>query len=233
MGRDIEINTDFEKLLTQLGAVGRSQVPFAAALTIKELSTIGRDAARAQPPKVFDLKNKSLPNTIRAFTPSLTALKKDWPNQEATIAMINGGSIESLAPRQEFGGVRQAKGKRLAIPGKTIKRGPRGVPKSKRPGRIISQIEKNDANSLANGGKKRRKGKPKPFWAKSKAGNDIIAVRRSRESDSPIDVLYTFVKKTKAIKPVFDFRETIEHSIKGRYEKEFGKALRKAIATAR
>ena len=238
---DVEFKSDLGKLFDQLDRAQQDQVPFATAVTLKELATLGRDAAKAG--TTFKNDHGRIQKGILAQSPSFSKLKEQFPYGETFVIVKGTPGLRAITPRQEYEKIRDTiSGKALPIPGRIIQRkitSTGKVPKSKQFRTLRKKVTANSAQEAgALGGAKHHKGgksKPKPFMTKlKKSGNTAMLVRRTRLSTNRrSDVLYTLVDKAKATANKLNLVNSVQKSVDKNYRKVFGKALAKALRTAK
>lgn len=102
---------DLDDLLLDLDRVGRSQIPFATAVSLRRLGMASVERQRAELSRRFTLRNRGIPRgfTMQPMRPS----KKDWPNIFVEVGAKPGFEFFKL---QETGGVKTGAGGRVAIP---------------------------------------------------------------------------------------------------------------------
>lgn len=124
------------------------------------------------------------------------------------------GSRDEFMALQEFGGQKRARGGRIAIPTRALKSRTRAgiVRKRLRPRQILKR--------------------KKVFVGETRKGTGAIFERKGTASASRLIPLYFFIESAR-VRRRFGFERTVEKTVARRWEKNFGKALAKAIATAK
>lgn len=113
---------------------------------------------------------------------------------------------------QETGATRRPRGRSIALP-RGIRRNVRQVvPRSRRPRRILEN--------------------PRTFIAPLRGGDRGIFRRRGRKGRAP-ELLYRLESGAVRIRPRWEFEETVDQVVARRFERNFGRALARAIATSR
>lgn len=208
MSIPLTIDAEVADLGAALSDFRRRQIPFATALGITLTLKDAQAELRRQLPRRLTLRNKFLLNGIRIAA----ANKRSLSGRVFTIDEILRLQIE--------GGTKGGKGRPVPLP-----RGIRGRAKV-------------DDRSPAQ--KVFRKAKRVPAL-RSKAnhfeapirGGDIGLFKRVGKARYPIYLLWRLRFRSTKIDSSFDFEEIVQDVIRARFDKNFGKALARAIATAR
>lgn len=210
----LNIVTNLADLQTRLTKMQREQIPFATALSLTMTVNDAREAIQDEADTAFELRNRYTERGIQTNR----ANKRDWPRITAEVGI---DEKRDYLIDHALGGKRRGDPSHgRAIP-KSIKRTSGGkISKAKRPSRFLAQSKK-----------PRRKGAKRPFIIKLSNGQELIA-RRQGKSRKPLDILYAFQKNVD-IDQSFDFEKAGINRIRKVYDKNFGRALARAIRTAR
>lgn len=205
----IQIQTDVAKTLRLVDDFTYKQVPFATALALTSLAKKAQSSVQGKLDEKFVLRSSWVKKGIQIEP----ARKADWPHSFSIV-----GSRDQFMALQAVGGIKKPKeGRHLAIPQEGIRPNIKDrIPKSKRPRQLLSK----------------KRGKNLPFVTKSRKSGNMVVLRRTSEKRYPLEFLYSFHRETK-LDSRWPFRKQVEDTIRGNYEKEFGHALARAIATAR
>lgn len=206
-----EIN--FRQLKSRLNWIERDQLPFAVAKTLTKTAYQASDEIKNNLRMDFILRNRYTERGIR-----VRRATKHRPQSEV-------GSIDEYMVLQELGGTKTARDGRVAVPRDIKKDVKELIKKRNRPGPLMKR-----ANEKA-GTRKRKGGKPLPFFARMSSGKEGIFVRRGK-GRVPIDVLYVFEDSVE-ITPRLGLRKTAARVADENMQENFNAAFTEALATAR
>lgn len=204
---EITIKFDFLSLTEKLSTMAQKQIPFATSLALNNVAKIAQKELREELPRIFTLRTSWLAKGIQFKA----ARAKDWPE-----SFVEIGSRDDFMALQETGGEKTAIGnKRTATPF-----GARPTPQSVTkpavwPGKLLKR--KNYFAGRIGEGQRR-------------AGAEGIFKRA--QNDEPPELMYILTKSVK-IKPRWTLRETLDQKFNRHWDTEFGKALARALATAK
>jgi hypothetical protein len=197
-------------------------LPFTLEANIPEVTNSLRAFAHRQVPFASSLginwTLKDAQKVVRENLPRRFTIRNAWTAKGVVVTPSNKrtlrgaiGHRDPVMALQEEGGEKRPRGKAIAIPTRSLlKTTAKGiVPRGKRPARILQ------AKTTFRG-----------ETAKGRA-----AILRRRGKASPI-VLYTFHPSAR-IRPRFHFYDDVERTVNLRWNRNFGKALAKAIASSR
>jgi hypothetical protein len=216
---------DAGALVAQLGELARTQMPYAHA---QALTTLAFDAQRAS--KLELARAMTLRNPFSAAGLQVVrAEKRDWPHQSAQLGIEQR---RSYLIDHVLGAKRQGGRHGRAIPADESLRSPRGkVPKGKRPAVMIQRAGRRPGGRRK-GAKTGQHRTPLPFLLyASKWGNEVIA-RRMGPERYPLLIVYAF-KRDVTVRPEFDMIGHARDAVGANYERVYGQALARAIASAK
>lgn len=201
----ITITTDIIKLSGKLTNLAAKQIPFATQEAVNRLAFAAQGQVKADLDKHFTIRRPWVGKRINVNK----AHKSTWPFVSAEV-----GTQDEFMARQELGGTKSGmNGGRVAIP-KAARPNPKvTTPQRAWPGKLRSS--------------KRRKF----FTITSNQGNTLIMQRFGR-GRGDIKTFYMLTRSVKVQKR-WNFVQTIEARVAGNWDREFGRALAYAIATAR
>lgn len=208
---NITVATNHDAMMAALSETARKQVPFASALALTTTAAEAMKAVRDEAEDTFTLRNRY---TLRGIQTN-RAEKRDWPNQKAEVGIEKG---RDYLIDHALGGKRRGHithGRAIPVNVRRLKSGK--ISKPQRPGRLLA-----------------KKGRKQPFVIQGKHtrnGRDLIAVRTTARR-YPVKILYAFQKGVN-IRKEFMFEQEAEKRVGKVYNREFGRALAKAIATGK
>jgi hypothetical protein len=214
---DITITTNLAGLLAGLTDLQRQQIPFAAAVALTRVAGGVQDTERSELRDTMTLRNRWSASGVQMNR----AEKRDFPQAFAEVGIEERRSylIDHIT-----GADRRAKdGGRVAIPDteETFPSGSANIRRSSS-GRI-------PRGQQVRGLKRRKRGKP--FTIKGKSGNELL-VRRTGNERYPLEILYAFQRSVK-IDKTWNFEGIARREVGATYDREFGRALGQAIASAK
>lgn len=195
--------SDLSHALTEFG---QKQIPFATVLAIKFTLEDAQQELRAQLPRRFTIRNTFLEKGIRIKF----ANKKNLAGRVFT--------VDEILRRQITGAQKGGKGRPVPLP-----RAIKGGGSSNAP-----------AVKVLRAGKRPRalKGKKKVFEAPIRGGHRGI-FKRVGKARYPIEFLWRLHWKSTKIDSNFDFEDIATRVFRKRWQKNFGKALGRALASSR
>ena len=200
---EASIDANIPDVVRKLDGVARRQLPFAGALA---LTWTARDAAadlRLELDRVFTLRNTFLERGIRFSKAS----KRD---RRPTAKVF---SVDELLVLHVTGGVKRPRGKTIALP-RAAKRAKSGVlRKNQRPRAVLR--------------------KPNAFVGRLDDGASGIFQRRGRGKASRAVLLFRLHPRSVRIAPRFRFGQVVDRTVARSLQRNFGRALSKAIASSR
>lgn len=201
----ITITTDVVKLSGKLTNLATKQIPFATQEAINRMAYGAQKQVQQELSSHFTIRRQWVSKGIQVNKAS----KATWPNVMAEV-----GTKDEFMKRQELGGMKTPrKGGTVAVPVAARPQKTVVTPQSKWPGRLRSS---------------RRQ---KFFAIKSKAGNRLI-MQRVGKGPAGLKVFY-MLKKDVNVPKRWNFVQTVEQRVAGNWDKEFGRALAYALATAK
>jgi hypothetical protein len=207
---EISVRADTKKLEKSLNDLAHKQLPFATAQALTALGRLVRASERAALPSIFD---KPTPFTQNAT--GVTPARKDNPQ---AVVFMKDITAAYLAP-YEFGGKNKGLGKRGVF---------------LRPGNItLNQYGNLPRNKVA-----ALKAKPNVFVGKIKGknGQEIDGVwqrvKASKGKPASVKLLIEFEDPHPA-RQHMDYRARAERVVRANWDREMGKALAKALASAK
>jgi hypothetical protein len=217
------VKIDIEKTIREVSSLAEKQVPYAMAQTFTALAKGSQAAIRAGMPARFTIRSRWEQMGVR-IEPARKADVKSTGSCEAIVK-----DIDPYMTRQEKGGIKSVRGKRLAIPERAaaaaMRSGSGAIAKKWKPGELLKDFGK-ERKSYGRRGTHR---KPKPFII-ARGGSVAIAIRRL-DGRYPLKYLYTLVPQAH-VKPRFDFEKTVRAFVAQNYEKTFAANLEAAIKSA-
>ena len=189
-----------------LNEFGRKQIPFATVLVIKFTLEDAQQELRAQLPRRFTIRNTFLEKGIRIKF----ANKKNLAGRVFT--------VDEILRRQITGAKKGGKGRPVPLPRAIKGGGGSHAPAVKvlRPGKRPRAL----------------KGKKKVFEAPIRGGHRGIFKRRGK-ARYPIEFLWRLHWKSTRVDSSFDFEDIAQRVFRKRWDKNFGKALGRALASSR
>lgn len=134
-GLHVNVATNAPALAKHLRELGKSQIPFATAVTLTRLAQAAQAANRARLPQVFHLRRSNLGGRLKV----VRAEKRDWPYPRAILGFGQRG-VDEFWSLQELGGTKRARGGRVAVPSSLVKRTASGkVRTAQRPRAILEK----------------------------------------------------------------------------------------------
>lgn len=220
---DITVTTNAGSLAEMFSNVFRDQVPFATAQALTTLAFMGRSATQSELAASMQLRNRYSAGGVQVNR----AEKSDWPDQKAEVGIDKGRSylIDHVTGGKREGGTHG----RAILEDESLRGGSGRIAKSKRPGAMIKRARGGRRKGSRNGDQ----ATPLPFIisTSSKWSNEVL-VRRQGPERYPLQILYAF-KKGVTIKREFEMDVAVAAAVQGNYSQVLGKALARAIATAR
>ncbi len=188
----------------------RRQIPFATSLAINATLADARDELRKQLPRTFTIRNKFLQQGIRT--------------RRSTKKKLSGAvfTVDAILQRQIEGGLKETRGHRIPL-ARDVRASARGIiRKGNRP-----QALRNKPRHFVQGF-----GESTGGGARSDRG-DVGVFRRKTKRRYPIVLLWRLDTGPVRIQAAFDFHEIAVRVFRRQWERNFGKALARAIATAK
>lgn len=220
---DISITTNAIAARHFFDSLERDQLPYGISRAINRIAFDLRDEEQGDLDKYFDIRTNWL--TKRGAMPVVSSRKKQYPNIFAVL-----GVKDEVAALSILGGTRSGEGGDMAVPfsnsGSNISArailnpGKETLPQGKWPSNIVKE------NSSPR--RRRKGGKPKPFYLTAKSGRKFVALRSSA-SRFPLQFLYEF--KDSAFVPaswplVENSSDFISHHYASYLSEELDKAVR-------
>ena len=182
-----------------LGKV-RRQVPFATANAINDTAFDGRK--RTVGPvwsAAFTVRDRRFPSV---------AFRVQKANKRNLVAVVFDRLGRASLQLHARGGTKKPKGRHLAVPTSKVRRGARGVTKSKRPEAL--------------------RGKPKFFRTMGKRGKPVIYERQRRG----LKLLYVMPRAVR-LRRRFRFEKEMQATVRRQLPRHFNRRLIQAVRTAR
>ena len=198
---DLTVKTSIRAARRRLSVLQRRQLPFAVSRSLNDVAFMARKRIVERVwPASFTARNKSFPKAVFRIEKS----RKRPPPIMATPARLFDRLGRDYLKLQATGGTKRARGRNIAIPGRDLKRGPKGVRKGFRPRQAPDR-----GDTYKRGG--------------------FIFQRQSR---GKVRLLYT-LRPTARIDKRFRFFEEITKLGRQRFPAILARNLRNAIRTAR
>lgn len=201
----VNVTIELPSSLLALSDPKRSQLPFAIAVGLTKAAQEGQRAARSDLPNRFTIRSPFIARNmrIRAATKARQRAEVFWRGPA-------GSRFGETLERHELGGVKRPEKRYLALP-RNVKRGSGGkIPKSQRPGVLLTR---------------------KRVYVQEVSGGKAIYRRGSK--GSPPTLLYFLTPRPAQIDAALHFRETVTDRARRVWRREFGKAFARAIASRR
>jgi hypothetical protein len=210
--------------VAQFGELAERQLPYATAQALTTLAFDSQRAAKFELARAMTLRNPFSAAGLQV----VRAEKRDWPDPSALLGIEERRSylIDHVLGARRSGG---SHGR--AIPADEL-RNPRGrVARGKRPGALIARSGKR-RSGRPKGARTGQRRAPLPFLLYSrKWGNEVLA-KRMGAARYPLLIVYAF-KRGVTIKPEFDMIATATEVVSANYQRVYGDAIGRAIATAK
>lgn len=200
---DIEIKTNVTKTLAQLDDFAYKQVPFASALALTRIAQRVQKSSQSALSKYFTIRTPWVSKGIRIEP----ARKNDWPYQEAVV-----GSKDPFMALQALGGVKKGLKQNVAIPIGARPTKLSTTPRSMWPKKLLSSKKQH------------------AFISKRRSAPAIVQANPS--DPRKLQVMY-LLKPTVRMKARWPFESNATAIVQSQYDREFGAALARAIATAK
>lgn len=199
----LNIESNIKQFSRSLTQIERKQLPFATSKALNDTA--------------FDVRKQIVNRTYpRDFTARNTrfisaALRVSKSTKAKLIASVFDRLGRDYLQRHTTGGIKQPRGRNLAIPAQVKRRAQGGVTKANRPRQLLN--------------------KKKVFVTKTRSGQKVIMRRRTKKR-TPVEVLYV-LEPSARIRKTFRFYEDGERVVATKFGPNFGKAWRRALATAK
>jgi hypothetical protein len=196
----ININSNLKSFTKNLNRFSKTQVPNATRSTLNETAfELKNHIVKKIFPKAFTVRNRRFPNLLFKFKKA-TKQKLESSVFQKT---IDGRQFDVIT-KSATGGIKKARGGRVAIPTSNIRLGSKGIRANRRPRQILNN--------------------PKGFIKDKK-----IYLEKAR---GKLQLLY-FLKEFVKIRKTFPFEESSKSFVDKNLKKIFGKALAFRISRAR
>ena len=200
----VDIKNELPKVMKAMDAFGKSQMPFAVSKTLNDAAFSTRThIIKSTMPRTFAMRNKQFGNAM--FRVQKSTKKK-------LFARVFDRLGREYMSRHTTGGTKTARGGDVAVPTKEIRRGARGVTKSRRPRQLLVGGKRAFRQTIA------------------KSGQDAILQRRGKKR-YPLKVLYILEPSTK-IKKTFKFYEEATKVATKTFQRRMIKNFKMAKKTA-
>ncbi|MFZ6724695.1 hypothetical protein ACO0K2_04300 [Undibacterium sp. MH2W] len=219
---DISIRSNIKEIQKKLSAFAQQQVPFATSNALTAIAKNVQAAEKAALPRVFDRPTPFTINSIR-----VRAARKN--NLEA-IVYVNDIAASYLAP-YEFGGLQKLNSKALLNP-KNVQENQYGnIPR-----RLIAQLK--NRSDIFIGPVKTKKGEvingvwQRPIIRVDTKFRGRTEVAKGSNTTGRLKLLIRF-GDAQPVKKHLGYRTRAQKVVNTTFKAEFGKALAKAMASAR
>jgi len=210
-----------------LDDLGKEQYPFALAQSLTQAATRAQGRVRRLSERKFNIKSKFTLRNIR-IVPSK---KSDVKLGIAVSMVFTDKRITHYMAGHEVGEIRRSRKKKLiAVPSRILKKKNFRTVSGKVKKRFLPKVLlKGKKNKTVNA--KAKSGNRKAFVIDDKQ-NALIVRRKTKKTDSPLDLLYTLVPKTRIDKK-WRFEQNVQVSVKLNFRRDFDKNMNKAIRNAK
>ena len=196
----ININSNLKSFTKNLNRFAKTQVPNATRSTLNETAfELKNHIVKKIFPKAFTVRNRRFPNLLFKFKKA-TKQKLESSVFQKTI----DGRAFDVITKSATGGIKKARGGRVAIPTSNIRLGAKGIRANRRQRQVLNN--------------------PKGFIKDKK-----IYLQKTK---SKLQLLY-FLKEFVKIRKTFPFEESSKSFVDKNLKKIFGKALAFRIGRAR
>lgn len=196
----INVNSNIKSFTKNLDAFAKKQVPNATRSTLNETAfQLKNHIVKKIFPKSFTMRNRSFPKLLFKFKKA-TRDKMQSSVFQKTI----DGRVFDVITKSATGGIKKARGGRVAVPTSNVRLTGRGVRANRRPRQVLNN--------------------PKGFIKDKK-----IYLEKSR---GKLQLLY-FLKEFVKIRKTFPFEESSKSFVDKNLKKIFGKALAFRISRAK
>jgi hypothetical protein len=220
---EVTITSNAKALALVMGGLARDQLPFASAQALTTLAFMGQRETKSELIESLTTRNRYSATGIQVNR----AEKGDWPNQTAEVGIEKGRSylIDHVTAGKRQGGTYG----RAILEDESLRGSSGRIARKNRPGAMIKRARGGRRKGSKNGDQ----ATPLPFIIQttSKWNNEVL-VRRQGPERYPLQILYAF-KRGVAIKREFEMDVAVQLAVKGNYSQVLGKALAKAIASAK
>jgi len=193
----------YKHALQDLDAAKRRQIPYAVARALTDTAFDARASIQQKMPSVFTIRRQWVIRGVRVDRATKSTAKHGF--LEAAVKHLD----EHMA-KQERGGTVQRRSRAIAIPGAKLRKSKRrSIPKSRKPAALLRN--------------------PRYFVGDDQTGRPIIYQRVGRKRLRPMYLL----RNTAKYRPIYGFEATVRKVTNRRFRGNFGRALARAIATAR
>ena len=210
------ITLDTKQTIKALKFFEKFQYPFVLAQTLTETAKGGKQAVGIQSRRSFKLHGEFVPNQIRIMSAKKTDVTKKG---FAESAVFTGTKLNGWMGLHEMGGTKQAhatggidRGKRLAIPGKGLKK--LSFKTSK--GKVKTKYKPKNITKL-----------PKTFFTLTRKGLPVI-MRRKSKKQYPTEIMYVFVLPAR-IKPEWKFEKAVVKYVNFSFKTKFSRNMKRAL----
>lgn len=188
----IDIKSNIKSFSKNLNKFARTQVPNATRSTLNETAfQLKNHIVKKIFPKAFTVRNRRFPNLLFKFKKAT----RDKLESSVFQKTIDGRQFDVIT-KSATGGIKKARGGRVAIPTSNIRLGAKGIRANRRPRQVLNN--------------------PKGFIKDKK-----IFLEKAR---GKLQLLY-FLKEFVRIKKTFPFEESSRRFVDSNLRKIFGKAL--------
>tara|TARA_B100001123_G_C14989863_1_gene899124 strand:- start:167 stop:790 length:624 start_codon:yes stop_codon:yes gene_type:complete len=201
----IDIQSNYHKLNRSLDQLGRKQLPFAFSRTLNDtMFKVREHAVKTVYPRSFDVRDPKFFSAI---------MRVEKSTKTRLVASLSDKVGREYLERHSKGGIKRARGGRIAIPSRELaaRRSGRGVPKGMRPSALVSS--------------------PRGFVGHTKSGQQVIYQRKGKRR-YPIRVQYV-LEPSASIRKTFPFYEEAQRLTRRESGRIFKRHFRKAVETAR
>ena len=199
----LQIDATIPEAIKDLDELRYRQLPFATSLALNNVGKLAKGAQVQGIQERFTVRREAF---IRRSVVQRAASKR---NLETVLTVR-----DPFLARHEEGGTFRAHGRALAIPKAVRRTRQQVVSRGRWPGAL------------------RRKGQGRVFYRDLGAGSVSVVQRVGRGKSQRTRVLWTLVPEVK-LEPRLRFESTVSATVARNWEQEFGRALAKALATAR
>lgn len=200
---EFTIDAPVPEMTKHLDTLQRKQIPFATALALTRTAQDAREAVREVMPKRFTIRK---PYVVRGV-----AIQKATKKRLRAIVFHR----DKYMADQEYGGQRYPQRRFHVIPLGIRKHKKQNISKAKLPSRVKLKPTVSLVDSIKN---KRDK---------------LILQRVGRGKNVGRKTLYLLKRGRQKIKPRFGMDRTVRTTVRRRFTKNFGRAIAKALRTAR
>jgi hypothetical protein len=217
---DVDIQSDIDEVIKEVGEFARTQVPFALAGAMNDtMFDVRKRIVNSTYEKAFTVRNKAYPGRLwRVDKIPLGGPKSPLPEFKAgavttmTVTLRQRQDQGDYFERHVDGGTKIPRGNTIAVPadgGGSMRTSQGRIAKRNKPRNIVKQKD--------------------TFMMRDKAGNKRFIAKRSGKT---LDVLYVFAKTAK-IKPTFRFYTDAFDTVDRVMLRHLGMRMARAIKTSR